>query len=116
LEKFYDDDLKASSDNSIRIVTNANDEILQGIGCRIKRAGARDNILNVKLTVDYHIQKITEDIMAKYGVSGAVVVEDVNTGDIVAIASSPEFNQNDVGSYLKSRITSFLIGRLHPTT
>lgn len=102
LEKFYDDDLKASSDNSIRIVTNANDEILQGIGCRIKRAGARDNILNVKLTVDYHIQKITEDIMAKYGISGAVVVEDVNTGDIVAIASSPEFNQNDVGSYLKS--------------
>jgi len=102
LEKFYDNELKASTDNSIRIVTNANDEILQGIGCRIKRAGAQDGKLNIKLTIDYRIQKIAEDIMAKYGVAGAVVVEDVNTGDIVAITSSPEFNQNDVGSYLKS--------------
>ncbi|KNY24879.1 peptidoglycan D,D-transpeptidase FtsI family protein [Pseudobacteroides cellulosolvens] len=102
LEKFYDNDLKASNENSIRIVTNANDKILQGIGCRIKRAGTDGGMLGVKLTVDYHIQKITEDIMAKYSMNGAVVVEDVNTGDIVAMASSPEFNQNDVGRYLKS--------------
>jgi peptidoglycan glycosyltransferase/penicillin-binding protein 2 len=102
LEKLYENVLKAENENSIRVVTNAHDNILQGIGCRIVKADSSQEKLSVKLTVDYHIQKIAENIMEKYGVSGAVVVEDVNTGDIKAMASNPDFNQNDVGMYLHS--------------
>lgn len=61
---------------------------------------------NVVLTIDLELQKIAEQSLAdtikristnyeSYGASaGAVVVVDVNNGDILAIASYPTFNQN----------------------
>lgn len=36
----------------------------------------------VKLTVDYHIQKIVEEILDERKVNGAVIVADVKTGEI----------------------------------
>jgi cell division protein FtsI/penicillin-binding protein 2 len=56
----------------------------------------------VKLTLDYHVQRIVEEAMEKAGISGAVVVEDVVTGDILAMASKPDFDQNAVEKYLDS--------------
>jgi peptidoglycan glycosyltransferase/penicillin-binding protein 2 len=73
-----------------------------GIGYRIKKDGYEGKKLNVKLTIDYHIQKIVESVMEKNNITGAVVVEDVLNGDILAISSKPDFKQNDVGSYLSS--------------
>ncbi len=61
---------------------------------------------NVVLTLDLELQKIAEQSLAdtikkmstnseSYGASaGAVVVTDVNNGEILAIASYPTFNQN----------------------
>ena len=61
---------------------------------------------NVILTLDLELQKIAEDSLAEtiqsmstnpesYGASaGAVVVVDVNNGDVLAMASYPTFNQN----------------------
>lgn len=40
--------------------------------------------------------------MLKNKVTGAVVVEDVNTGDIAALASKPDYNQDFVEDYLDS--------------
>ncbi|NLD46274.1 MAG: peptidoglycan glycosyltransferase, partial [Clostridiaceae bacterium] len=57
---------------------------------------------NVKLTIDYHIQKITEEVMDKYGLKGAVVIEDVVSGDIIAMVSKPDFNPNMIEEYLNS--------------
>lgn len=40
--------------------------------------------------------------MDRNNVRGAIVVEDVNSGDIVAMASKPDFDQNNVIQYLDS--------------
>jgi penicillin-binding protein 2 len=56
---------------------------------------------NVVLTIDLRIQEVAEQALASAPVSyappvrGAVVVMDVNTGDILALASSPVFDPND---------------------
>lgn len=101
IERSYEKVLNSGTNKVIGVITDATYNPLYGLGYRIM-----DNVqskkLNVKLTLDYHIQKIVEDVMEKNNVSGAVVVEDVNTGDIVAIASKPDFDQNRVDEYLDS--------------
>ncbi|NLW22371.1 MAG: hypothetical protein GXY88_03800 [Tissierellia bacterium] len=54
----------------------------------------------VKLTVDYHIQKIVESVLDQEGYRGAVIVADVKSGDIKALASRPNFNQEEIDEYL----------------
>lgn len=102
IEKAYEKELKIDGENSINAITDAKDKLVEGIGYRIKKDGYEGKKLNVKLTIDYHIQKIVESVMEKNNVTGAVVVEDVLNGDIVAMSSKPDFTQNDVGSYLNS--------------
>lgn len=48
--------------------------------------------LNLVLTIDARIQEIVENIMDKRVKRGAVVVMDVDTGDILAMASRPDFD------------------------
>lgn len=55
---------------------------------------------NVKLTIDVHLQQVAEHALqnaetVQRPVRGAVVVMDVNTGDILVMASSPTVNPND---------------------
>lgn len=53
----------------------------------------------VKLTIDYHIQKIVEKVLDKNMIKGAVVVADSETGNIRALASRPNFDQDDIDGY-----------------
>jgi len=101
IEKAYEDVLKDRAVFGIGMVTDAVREPIKGFGYRLKDWSS-GNGLNVRLTLDYHIQKIVEDVMDKNGLSGAVVVEDVVTGDILAMASRPHFDQGAVEKYLDS--------------
>ncbi|MEW6304412.1 MAG: penicillin-binding protein 2 [Verrucomicrobiota bacterium] len=51
---------------------------------------------NIVLTIDLEVQKAAEKALAgaKADAHGAVVVLDVNTGDIIALASAPTFDPN----------------------
>ena len=102
IEKAYEDVLEFRQNDRVGVVTDARSNIIQGLGYRLNAAGSRGRGLNVKLTLDYHIQKIVEDVMDRAGISGAVVVEDVYTGDIAAMASRPNFEQDSVERYLNS--------------
>lgn len=54
----------------------------------------------IALTIDSHIQKITENAMDKYGINGAAVVVDCKSGGIAAMASRPNFDRTNLASYL----------------
>mgnify|MGYP000871676095 FL=1 len=101
IEKSYDSILKSNSISYVGIVRDGANNPVQGLGYRIVNSD-EDKIQNIVLTLDYHIQKIAEDIMEKNNIKGAVVIEDVRTGDILAMASKPDYDQNDIGSYLHS--------------
>lgn len=101
LEKVYENELRDSSSYEIGTVTDAAKTPIKGLGYRMKTSGS-DKKISVQLTLDYHIQKIVEEIMDRNSVSGAVVIEDVATGDILAMASRPDFDPDAVENYLGS--------------
>lgn len=67
-----------------------------------------DGQKTVKLTLDYHIQKITENVLDKFGITGGAVVMDVESFDVLAMASRPDFSQRQIGRYVASGGTELL--------
>ncbi|MGI6778334.1 MAG: peptidoglycan D,D-transpeptidase FtsI family protein [Acetivibrionales bacterium] len=102
IEKYYEDVLSFDRQDSIGVVMDARNHLVQGLGYRLLKHEGENKRLNVKLTLDYHIQKIVEEVMEREHITGAVVVEDVCTGDIVAMASKPDYDQTKVADYLQS--------------
>ncbi|NJD03854.1 MAG: penicillin-binding protein 2 [Ruminiclostridium sp.] len=102
IEQIFEDVLKDNSINSVGVITDASSNLVKGLGYRLTKESRDSGVLDVKLTLDYHIQEIVEEVMLENNVTGAVVVEDVNTGDIVAMASKPDFSQDSVEQYLDS--------------
>ena len=101
IEKAYERVLRDNAVFGIGTITDAANDPIKGFGYRVKEWSS-DSRLGIRLTLDYHVQKIVEEAMDKNGLSGAVVVEDVVTGDILAMASRPHFDQNAVEKYLDS--------------
>ena len=54
----------------------------------------------VSLTIDYHIQEIVENAMDFYSVNGAVVVADCKSGEVLAMASRPNYNAANLEKFL----------------
>jgi penicillin-binding protein 2 len=54
----------------------------------------------IKLTIDKRIQAIVEEIMDKKIKSGAVVVIDANSGEVLGMASRPNYKQFELKDYL----------------
>lgn len=102
IEKAFENILDIKNINSVTVVTDAKSNILPGLGYRLNKTNPEAKKLNIKLTLDYHIQKIAETVMEKNNITGALVVEDVCNGDILAMVSKPDFDPNNVESYLKS--------------
>jgi len=50
---------------------------------------------NVVTSIDLEMQKICEELLAERVKRGAMVVMDVRTGDVMAMASFPQFDPND---------------------
>lgn len=94
IEKAYNGMLKGTGFYSINAVVDAKRRIVPGIGYTAvdERRGAKD----ITLTLDYHIQEIAEEALDKNKNSGAVVVEDVRTGEILAMASRPNFDPYNI--------------------
>ncbi len=102
IEKVFDDILKNNEVGSIYFeVDNKKKRIIPGGGFVVVENEEFKKPNSVKLTIDYHIQKIVEEAIDEENVNGAVVVAEVDTGDIVAVASRPNFDQDEVDAYLK---------------
>ena len=69
---------------------------------------------NVVLTVDLDVQKITERALRGVSAAGAVVM-DVDTGRILAMASKPSFDPNEMSGHLTPEAEQRLLAdRYHP--
>ncbi len=62
---------------------------------------------NVRLTIDYELQKAAEDLFLEK--SGSVIVMDVHSGFVKALASFPSFDPNMIVSANNSKVFSTLL-------
>lgn len=69
---------------------------------RVKGSGNSQGRNSVYLTLDSKLQAKAEELMDAHIDRGAVVVMDIKTGDILAVASRPNFNQNLIADSLGS--------------
>lgn len=96
IEAVYDDVL-TPLDQKLELLTviDGTGKLLKGRGLRLR--GPQGMIVkgkNVILTLDGDIQRKVEKVMDKYGIKGAVSVVDVATGEVRALASRPQYDQN----------------------
>lgn len=77
-----------SNENSVTYSTDGFGNILIGDGKIVKRSRSADT--GVVLTIDADIQNICENA-GKFISKGAIVVSDVRNGDILALASFPQY-------------------------
>lgn len=102
LEKLFEKTLNYGNVDSLAVITDGNNEVLNGLGYRIIKGNDNNKKLDIRLTIDYHIQSIIEQALDKRGLTGAIVVEDVKNGDIVGMCSKPDFDPNDIEKYLSN--------------
>lgn len=57
---------------------------------------------HLRLTIDSKIQKIIEDVVDNEENPTAVIVSDVESGEILAMSSRPNYNQNNIADYINS--------------
>ena len=98
IEKAYQDTLKRGA-VYMRYIADAGNGFMSELGYRIWNTMGREK-LNVQLTLDYHLQHIVENIMDRMVDKGSVVLLDILTGDILAIASRPNFDSSNIQPYL----------------
>ncbi len=94
LERCFDTVLQSTTDHGIRYITDAT-------GNPINKVMGQSNSTyiapsNIRLTLDYKIQKIAENAAEKMLDSGAIVILDTSTFDIKAMVSAPGYDQNNV--------------------
>lgn len=69
-------------------------EVVDSLGRSMEEVARREPISgqNVKLTLDFELQKMAEELLKER--EGAIVVLDPQTGDVLALASYPDFDPN----------------------
>lgn len=92
------------SENSVYALatTDAKENFLNEYGYQIKKNKANEP-LGVKLTIDYHMQKLAEEVMDNMIVYGAVAIVDILNGDVLVLASRPGFNPSDISQSLNDK-------------
>ena len=103
IERAYDNWLaSAEGELSVTCRVSASGRSLDGADREITDT-TRNSCRGVMLTIDSNIQNIAETAAAKYMERGAVVVTDIETGEILAMASLPSYNQNDIAAVLNDK-------------
>lgn len=109
VEGAYDEVLRGGQSAYLAAMVDAGQNLIPGLGYkRLRPEGGGPN--DVVLTLDSRVQKVVERVMDEQVEKGAVVVMRPSTGEILAMASRPTFNANELDGYL-SRASSPLLNR-----
>ncbi len=111
IEKYYNDLLKkGDSPQELLSVYDARGTIIKGLNYKYFETG--DKVKGtLALTIDKRIQEIVEKEISSGVKSGAVVVMDVNSREVLAMASRPAFNPYRIEDLLQGERNSNLINR-----
>ncbi len=103
IEKSMNEELKNSNENYLSVFkAGTNNKGLGYIKGSIEEFSDEADSSHLKLTIDKSIQKNIEGIMDKEENPSAVVISDVQTGEVLGLCSRPNFNQNNISSYADS--------------
>lgn len=111
LELYYEHELRATGlQGYARLFMDARTEWLRGLGTEVNTRHLDSGRQNLVTTIDADIQRIAERVMDARVKKGAVVVMDVSTGDILAMAGRPTYNPHprEIEKYLKGDPEAFL--------
>jgi len=100
IEKAYQNTLEKGGGVYAGVLADAGNVAMEQFGYRIWNTTGVQK-LNIKTTLDYHMQEIVEEVMERMVDRGAVVIVDILNGDILAIASRPDFDPTRIGSALQ---------------
>ncbi|MFZ5645719.1 MAG: peptidoglycan D,D-transpeptidase FtsI family protein [Bacillota bacterium] len=93
LEYFYEQELKGAYPSRLAgICVDARGNLLPGLPALVNTRMGDFTRSDVVTTIDAGIQEAVEGLMDRHIKKGAVVVMDVSSGDILAIASRPAFS------------------------
>lgn len=108
IEKEYDSILKMNDKSGIKTITvDGKQRVIPGLNDTAVISEKKTSTNSVKLTVDINIQKVVEKVFDDKKANGAIIITDVVSGDILAMASRPNLNQNDVEANFVSNNMDF---------
>lgn len=94
IEKYLDEKLKTPNNLSIEYESDALGRPLNDGFFEVENPNPSPN--GIKLTIDYHIQKIAENVMDEYIQNGSAVIIDTKTFEILAMVSRPDFSKENI--------------------
>jgi penicillin-binding protein 2 len=106
IEKAMDNILKNSNEkyvSAFKAGASGNTQDLGILKGSIKTVNEVEDARHIKLTIDKDIQKKVEQIVDKEENPTAVVISDVDTGEILCISSRPNFDPNNIAKYIQSK-------------
>jgi len=107
IERYYEARLKGPAPRSLAVAyTDAAGKLLPGQRITVVDVPDRER-QDVVLTLDASIQRLVEEVIDAYRIKGAIVVQEVATGDILAMASRPAYHPNHVAEYLEASDGAF---------
>lgn len=105
IELYYEPELAGGHPAAVvRSFVDARGLPLPGLGLVVETRKGTDGRHDVRLTLDLAVQEIVEEVMNRRIEAGAVVVLDTATGDILALASRPQYHPARVGESLGSGV------------
>ena len=106
IEKTFNDILKTDLTSSVSYIADINGNQIHDNNLTSNYSLVPDK--NIKLTLDYKIQKIAEQVADEFIPSGAIVIMDIQNFDIKAMVSRPDYNQNNITEYMQSKNSPLL--------
>lgn len=100
IEKVYDEFLNKTDKESLFVEYDKSRSMILGGSYYADNSLSFDDPLGVQLTIDKNLQSKVEKILDDEKIKGAVVVAEVETAEIIALASRPNFNQDSIENHL----------------
>lgn len=111
IEALANEELAHVAPLELAAIVDGNRRLIKGLGFRIIGGGHGGE--GLKTTLDSKFQKVAQEELTKTGQRGTVVIADAKTGNILALASNPTFDPNQVEGVMNAPGSPLLNRALH---